>query len=124
MENKKELVLSVKDICKRYGGIQALDHVSIDFEKGETHALVGENGAGKSTLIKMISGAETPDSGEMIFDGKSYTKMTPQLSKSVGVSTIYQEFNLFPSLTVAENIYMGDELLSEKKKRFYDAKKY
>ncbi len=124
MEKKKELVLSVKNICKRYGGIQALDHVSIDFEKRETHALVGENGAGKSTLIKMISGAEVPDSGEMIFDGKSYERMTPQLSKSAGVSTIYQEFNLFPSLTVAENIYMGDELLSDKRKTFYDAGEY
>lgn len=121
---KQELVLSVKNISKRYGGIQALDNVSIDFKKGETHALVGENGAGKSTLIRMISGAEIPDSGELVFFGKSYERMTPQLSKSVGVSTIYQEFNLFPSLTVAENIYMGDELLAKDKKTFYDAKKY
>lgn len=124
MEKIKELVLSVRNICKRYGGIQALKDVSIDFARGETHALIGENGAGKSTLIKMISGAEIPDSGELIFEGKSYAKMNPQLSKSVGVATIYQEFNLFPNLTVAENIYMGDELLSEKKKYVYNAKKY
>lgn len=121
---EKELVLSVHNIKKRYGGIQALNDVSIDFEKGETHALMGENGAGKSTLIKIISGAEVPDSGELIFSGKSYAKMTPQLSRSVGVATIYQEFNLFPTLTVAENIYMGDELQSEQKSRFYDKKKY
>lgn len=121
---EKELVLSVHNIKKRYGGIQALDNVSIDFEKGETHALMGENGAGKSTLIKMISGAEVPDSGELVFWGKSYARMTPQLSRSVGVSTIYQEFNLFPSLTVAENIYMGDELQSDQKSKIYDKKKY
>ena len=115
---EKELVLSVHNIKKRYGGIQALDNVSIDFEKGETHALMGENGAGKSTLIKMISGAEVPDSGELVFWGKSYARMTPQLSRSVGVSTIYQEFNLFPSLTVAENIYMGMNFSQIRKAKF------
>lgn len=73
MANKSKYVLSVQDICKRYGGTQALDHVSIQFETGETHALVGENGAGKSTLIKMISGAEQPDSGELIFGENSLT---------------------------------------------------
>lgn len=108
-------VLSVQNICKRYVGIQALDNVSIDFKMGETHALVGENGAGKSTLIKMISGAEEPDSGKLIFGEKSFEKMSPQLSRSVGVATIYQEFHLFPTLSVAENIFMGDEMLDEKK---------
>ena len=119
MENKSEIVLSVRNISKRYVGIQALDDVSIDFEKGETHALIGENGAGKSTLIKMISGAETPDSGELVFGEQKFTSMTPHQAKSVGVATIYQEFNLFPALSVAENIFMGDELFSDKKQWIY-----
>lgn len=124
MTNNSKNVLSVRNICKRYVGIQALSDVSIDFETGETHALVGENGAGKSTLIKMISGAEEPDSGELVFDGRSYLKMTPHLARSVGVATIYQEFNLFPSLTVAENIYMGDETYEENKGWIYHKQDY
>lgn len=124
MANKSKYVLSVQNISKRYGGIQALDNVSIEFETGETHALVGENGAGKSTLIKMISGAEEPDSGALVFGEQSYEKMTPHLARSAGVATIYQEFNLFPSLTVAENIFMGDEILSEEKGWVYNQKIY
>jgi ribose transport system ATP-binding protein len=105
-------------------GIQALDNVSIDFQKGETHALVGENGAGKSTLIKIISGAESPDGGRLVFEDQTFDSMTPHLAGKAGVAAIYQEFNLFPTLTVAENIFMGDEVLSEKSDRFYHRKKY
>jgi ribose transport system ATP-binding protein len=117
-------VLSLIDISKRYVGIQALDNVSIDFLKGETHALVGENGAGKSTLIKIISGAESPDSGRLVFEGRTFGLMTPYLARNAGVAAIYQEFNLFPTLTVAENIFMGDETLSDDGDRFYHRKKY
>ncbi len=124
MTNIADNVLSIQNISKRYAGIQALDDVSIDFHKGETHALVGENGAGKSTLIKIISGAEVADSGRLVFKDQVFEKMTPHLAQNVGVSTIYQEFNLFPSLSVAENIYMGDEKISDDKSRFYHKKKY
>jgi ribose transport system ATP-binding protein len=124
MTNTVNNVLLVQNISKRYVGIQALDNVSIDFKKGETHALVGENGAGKSTLIKIISGAEVPDSGNLVFEDKSFDKMTPHLAQSVGVATIYQEFNLFPTLSVAENIFMGDETLSNRKRYFYNKKEY
>lgn len=119
-----EIVLSMQNICKRYVGIRALDDVSIDFRKGEVHALVGENGAGKSTLIKMISGAEIPDSGKLVFGDQVFEKMTPHLSQSMGVATIYQEFNLFPTLTVAENIYMGDEIVDKSSSRFYHKNDY
>lgn len=124
MVNPIENVLTVQNISKRYRGIHALDDVSINIRRGETHALVGENGAGKSTLIKIISGAEDPDSGLLQFGENSYDKMTPHLAQSVGVATIYQEFHLFPALTVAENLYMGDEALSEDKRFFYNKNHY
>ena len=124
MTNTVDNVLSIQNISKSYVGIQALDNVSIDFQRGETHALVGENGAGKSTLIKIVSGAEVPDSGQLQFKDQSFDKMTPHIAQSVGVSTIYQEFNLFPTLTVAENIFMGDESLSKESSRFYHKQNY
>ena len=124
MSNTVDNVLSMKNISKRYVGIHALDDVSIDFQRGETHALAGENGAGKSTLIKIISGAEVPDSGELVFKDKIFDKMTPHLAQSVGIATIYQEFNLFPTLSVAENIFMGDETLSDRNSYFYHKKEY
>lgn len=103
-------ILSLKNISKRYPGVQALDDVSIDFYEGEIHCIVGENGAGKSTLIKMISGANQPDAGSIEFNGKSYNCMTPKLSRELGVEVIYQEFNLAEDLSVAENIYLGHEI--------------
>ena len=124
MADTFEVVLSIQNVSKSYVGIQALDNVSVDFRKGEVHALIGENGAGKSTLIKMISGAEIPDSGKLVFGDKVYEKMTPHLAQNLGVATIYQEFNLFPTLTVAENIYMGDEIVSGQKRRIYNKNEY
>lgn len=118
------VLLSVQNVSKNYVGIKALDDVSIDFRKGEVHALVGENGAGKSTLIKIISGAEVLDSGQLVFDNQVYTKMTPHIAQNIGIATIYQEFNLFPTLTVAENIFMGDERLEKDAPRFYNKDEY
>lgn len=103
-------ILSIKNLSKYYPGVQALDDVSIDFYEGEVHALIGENGAGKSTLIKMISGAAKPDGGVITFHGKNYEEMSPHLSKALGIEVIYQEFNLIPTLSVAENVFMGDEI--------------
>ena len=74
-------LLSLKSITKRYPGVIALDRVSVEFHKGEVHALLGENGAGKSTLIKTITGALNPDEGEIIFEGKSYTSLNTALSR-------------------------------------------
>lgn len=103
-----DILLSLDNIVKIYSGVTVLHGVSLDIRKGEIHALVGANGAGKSTLMKTISGAITPESGKIIFDGREYDAMTPQLSGALGIEIIYQEFNLVPSLTVAENIFLGN----------------
>jgi len=113
-------ILELKHISKEYPGVKALNDVSLEFHRGEVHALMGENGAGKSTLIKTLSGAIMPDGGEIIFEGQSYTHMAPSLSKSLGIEVIYQEFNLMPTLSVAENIFMGEKLGN---KTFYDRTK-
>ena len=105
MEN---YALELRNITKTYPGVVALDKVSLGLKKGEVHALVGENGAGKSTLIKVISGAIAPDEGKIVVEGKEYERMTPALSKSLGIEVIYQEFNLIPNLSIAENMFMGD----------------
>ncbi len=102
------VVLSLKDITKKYPGVLALDRVSLDFLQGEVQALLGENGAGKSTLIKAIAGAIDLDGGIITVNGQDYPKMTPHLSRSLGIEVIYQEFNLVPTMSVAENIYLGD----------------
>lgn len=104
-----DILLSLDHIVKIYSGVTVLHGVSLDIRKGEIHALVGANGAGKSTLMKTISGAITPESGKIIFDGREYDAMTPQLSGALGIEIIYQEFNLVPSLTVAENIFLGNK---------------
>lgn len=106
----EKVVLSLNNITKKYPGVVALDDVSIDFRQGEIHCIVGENGAGKSTFIKTISGAIEPDEGSIELWDKTYNTMTPQLSRSLGVEVIYQEFNLAEHLTVAENVYLGREL--------------
>jgi ribose transport system ATP-binding protein len=101
-----KVVLSLENITKRYPGVLALDNVSVSFQEGEVHALLGENGAGKSTLIKAVAGAIDIDSGIIIINGHEYSKMSPSLSRSLGVEVIYQEFNLVPTLSCAENIYL------------------
>ncbi|MDR1159601.1 MAG: sugar ABC transporter ATP-binding protein [Syntrophomonadaceae bacterium] len=98
----------MQHITKQYPGVLALDDVSLDFYEGETHALVGENGAGKSTFIKVLSGAIRPDEGEIHINGFRYNEITPLLARSLGIEVIYQEFNLMPALSVAENIFVGN----------------
>ena len=104
-----KVVLSLENITKKYPGVLALNKVSIDFLEGEVHALLGENGAGKSTLIKAVAGAIDIDSGIIKINGQEYHKMTPSLSRSLGIEVIYQEFNLVPALSVAENIYLCEK---------------
>lgn len=105
-----QAVLELKNITKEYPGVKALDHISIQFYPGEVHALMGENGAGKSTLIKTISGAVRPNAGSIYFEGTEYGNMTPALSQKLGIGVIYQEFNLVPELSIAENIFLGQKL--------------
>jgi ribose transport system ATP-binding protein len=104
------VVLSLENITKRYPGVLALNHVSMEFLEGEVHALLGENGAGKSTLIKIIAGAIESDGGTVHLAGQAIQKMTPHLSRSLGVEVIYQEFNLVPTMSVAENVFLGDKV--------------
>jgi ribose transport system ATP-binding protein len=104
-----KVVLSLENITKKYPGVLALNSVSIDFLEGEVHALLGENGAGKSTLIKAVAGAIDIDSGIIKINGQDYHKMNPHLSRGLGIEVIYQELNLVPALTVAENIYLCDK---------------
>ena len=99
----------MKGITKTYPGVRALDNVSFDVVKGEVHALVGENGAGKSTLMKILAGAQPMDSGEIIINGEPVHITTPQKAMDLGISIIYQEFNLVPYLNAAENIFLGRE---------------
>ena len=105
-----EKILELKHITKEYPGVKALSDMDVTFYKGEVHALMGENGAGKSTLIKVISGAIKPNAGEIIYEGKSYSEMNPILSQKLGIGVIYQEFNLVPELSIAENIFLGNKL--------------
>jgi len=102
-------VLEVRRLTKRFPGVLALDDVSFELLPGEGHALVGENGAGKSTLIKVMTGVYTPDEGEILFKGEEVSFSTPRESQEAGISTIYQEVNLIPLLSVAQNVFLGRE---------------
>ena len=102
-------LLQATSIAKSFAAVQALKGVSFTLRPGEVHAIVGENGAGKSTLIKIITGAEQPDSGTLDVAGRRMTHMDPATSRALGIAVIYQQPSLFPHLTVAENIALGQE---------------
>ncbi|MDR0683963.1 MAG: sugar ABC transporter ATP-binding protein [Spirochaetaceae bacterium] len=104
----------IDNLSKRFPGVVALDQVSLDVNAGEVLGLVGENGAGKSTLIKSITGFHSPDGGALYFDGKRLEHITPHYSMSIGIACIYQELNLAPFLSVAENIFLGREQIKIK----------
>ena len=118
--SENDIILKLSHIEKTFPGVHALKDVSLEVRRGEVLALIGENGAGKSTLIKAITGAHAPDSGTIEFDGKEYARMTPGESVGLGIGAIYQEFTLSPSLSVAENVYMGQRVNPGK---FVDFKK-
>ncbi len=104
--------LALSGISKRYGGVRAIRNADIVVQSGEVHALVGENGAGKSTLIKIISGAESSDTGTIEFEGTPVTIHSTVAAIGLGIATVYQEPQLFPDLSVAENIFLGREIRS------------
>ncbi|MBQ8670620.1 MAG: sugar ABC transporter ATP-binding protein [Oscillospiraceae bacterium] len=107
--------LEIRNCSINFGGVKALQNVDFSIEAGQAYCLMGENGSGKSTLIKIISGVYTATSGEMILDGKHYTNITPKQAIEAGVQVIYQDFSVFPNLTVAENIAISG-IMSGKKK--------
>jgi rhamnose transport system ATP-binding protein len=102
-----EIVLQLKNISKRFGGVEVLHGVSFDLRPGEVHALLGENGAGKSTLIKVITGIHQPDGGEIYLNDKRVHFDNPLQAREAGIAAIYQELSLCPDLNVAENIFLG-----------------
>ncbi len=101
--------LQMNNITKRFPGVLALSNVSFNLRRGEVHALLGENGAGKSTLMKILSGVYRPDEGEIIFENNTVHFSSPLEAQNLGITIIHQEFNLFPDLTVEENIFIGRE---------------
>ncbi len=102
-------ILEMMGIDKAFPGVQALDKVDFTLRRGEIHCLVGENGAGKSTLIKVLTGVDHPEAGKIILDGEEIHTRSPQHAQTLGISTVYQEINLCPNLSVAENILIGRE---------------
>lgn len=102
------VLVEIKDVSKHFPGVKALDHVSLSVRRGEVHALSGENGAGKSTLIKILTGVYTYDEGSIIFDGSPVAFKSTNESQKAGIGSVYQELNMIPYLSVAENIYIGD----------------
>ncbi len=110
-----EPVLSVRHLTKSFGGLVAVDRLSLEVRRGEVVGLLGDNGAGKSTLIKCVSGVYQPDDGEILFEGQAATFATPMEARRRGVETIYQDLALANNLDVGANIFLGREL----KKRWF-----
>ncbi len=110
-----EYLLKAVDISKSFAGVKALTGVSLEIKPGEIHCLAGENGCGKSTLIKVICGVYQPDSGYIEFNGKKYNHITPLESIAMGIQVIYQDFSIFPNLTVMENLAINTELAAGRK---------
>src|SRR5919112_2190437 len=102
-------LLEMQGIVKQFPGVRALDGVDLDVRPGEVHCLLGQNGAGKSTLIKVLAGAHQPDAGTITWRGEQLALGNPQAAMRLGIATIYQELDLVPGLSVADNIFLGRE---------------
>jgi len=107
MANNSENILAAAGFCKYFPGSTALDHVDFTLRRGEVHALLGENGAGKSTLIKCMTGAYRRDGGSLVLDGEEIDPHNTLAAQKLGIGTVYQEVNLLPNLSVAENLFLG-----------------
>lgn len=108
---KSSAILEVRELSKRFGGVHALEKVSLDLFPGEVLALAGDNGAGKSTLIKTISGVHKPDEGTISYDGKQVTFENPQQARDHGIETIYQDLALADNLDAGANVFLGREVM-------------
>lgn len=102
-------LVETRALSKQYPGVLALNAVDFDLKPGEVHVLFGENGAGKSTLISMLAGANTPSSGRLVLDGEDVHFESVADAQNKGIYTVFQEFSLIPTLTVAQNIFLGWE---------------
>jgi simple sugar transport system ATP-binding protein len=107
MANSGEVLLEIRGLAKNFPGVKALQGVDFTVRRGEVHALMGENGAGKSTLIKVLTGVFPRNGGTFLFEGRSINPRSPREAEMAGISTVYQEVNLIPHLSIAENICLG-----------------
>jgi simple sugar transport system ATP-binding protein len=114
-------IIEMREIVKLYGGVAALDGVNFNLLRGEIHSLLGENGAGKSTLTKIMAGANTPTRGEMRLDSKPVVFSTPAEAMASGIAMVFQENSLVPSMTVAQNLFLGDEQFFNRLRPLYIA---
>ena len=112
-------ILELRKATKEFRGVPAIKNIDFTLERGEIHAIVGENGAGKSTLTKVLAGVYKLTSGEMLFDGKPMTLSAPSEALALGIAMVFQETNLVPSMTVAQNIYLGEEKLFNRLRGLY-----
>lgn len=109
-QNERQVILRVQNLRKRFGAVQALKGVNLEVSSGEVLALVGDNGAGKSTTIKMISGVNQPDEGEIFIEGKAVKLSGPDVAESLGIQTVYQDLALCDNLDIVSNLFLGREL--------------
>jgi fructose transport system ATP-binding protein len=109
--NNPKIVMEAKNVSKRYGQVTALDGADFQLLEGEILAVIGDNGAGKSSLIKVLSGATIPDSGEIMLDGKMVHFRSPIDARKQGIETVYQDLAVAPAMTIAENLFLGREIL-------------
>jgi fructose transport system ATP-binding protein len=110
VEPAVDYILEARDISKRYGRVQAIDNITLQLERNEILALVGDNGAGKSTMIKILGGALKKDSGEILLDGRKVELENPQHAKALGFEVVYQDLALINSLNIYQNLFLGREL--------------
>lgn len=106
----QEPILTARGLVKRYGRVTALDHADFDLYPGEILAVIGDNGAGKSSMIKAISGAITPDEGEIRLEGRPINFRSPMEARTAGIETVYQNLALSPALSIADNMFLGREI--------------
>ena len=119
--DNSDVFISLKNVSKTFPGVKALSDINFDVRRGEVHGLIGENGAGKSTLIKVLAGVYQPDPGaEIVIEGERIEQLTPTESMRRGIMVIYQDFSLFPTLTVKENIAFSEQI--DKKRRIINWK--
>jgi ribose transport system ATP-binding protein len=114
MNRTRDAILQFRGIVKEFPGVKALKGIDLDLYEGEVHVLVGANGAGKSTLVKILAGVYQPDAGEIILDGKPVTMKNPEVALALGVSIVYQNFNLISKMDVGQNIFLTREPLKGK----------
>lgn len=107
--SERAAALRLEGVSKRFVGVQALDDVDFELRRGEVHALLGENGAGKSTLVRIMTGADAPDAGRLLLHGEAVHPASPADAQRLGISAVYQEVNLLPNLSVAQNVFLGRE---------------